>query len=140
VACGGERTEKEREAAVPTLWKQRLRRTSRTLDPSILGPRRRDDVDGGNPEFIRRYGTVCAESLDREEAFKKRAAEEVASATTREQKLLAEIRSLRESAEAHADDEKAASDQAVAQRVAGILPEDVEHKISTTVKAEESPP
>jgi hypothetical protein len=81
-----------------------------------------------------------AESLDREEAVKKRAAEEVASAKACEKQLLAEIRSLRESAEAHADDEKAATDQAVTQQVADNVPEDVKDQISTMVKADEAPP
>jgi hypothetical protein len=52
-----------------------------------------------------------AESLDREEAVKKQAAEEISAAKTREQHLLAEIKSLRET-------EKAADVRSEGQHVA----------------------
>jgi hypothetical protein len=138
-ASGGEKKGKERDAAVPTLWKQKLRRTSRTLDPRILDPRRRDDVCAEILNSLAEVERCVAEFLDCEEAFKKRAAGEVASAKAGEQQLLAKIRSLRESVETHADDVKAANDQSVAQQVGDIVPEDIEHKISTMVKADAAP-
>jgi hypothetical protein len=57
-----------------------------------------------------------AESLDPEEAVKKQASEEVATAKTREQQLLAEFKSLRET-------EKAAGTRAEGQHVANNAPE-----------------